>query len=469
MSIRNNKKGVFSTIGSYSTIGGDWNVSQDNDTLSSLNEDKRPLSFLIDVLKVTVGAEAIKKLVGELLVNITDAVEVELKKQLINQLTDYNSDNILPIKFINDDDYIEIPIKDIDLFSKLKTDPNSDVGSLLYGKNTEKTFDKTAYDSIITEEYETYNNIKIKYNEINESFIFKPNIVNPEITIGEWVSDFINQTTLIDKDVFISNVLNSIFGGVTSNENKSVEKIFEELKVNEFLKKQVKDSLDESVSTEDVILDDEDDFNENGGFLDNDVLNEVYSTAKDIKNGVVRYNFGCEYIFSGIKTENLVNLIDIISTSRNPLQITNLLEKEVIENSEVLTQDDDGNLNEEDLDLLGDNKEAVLDNFMDNCVNAINFELIKYITLTPQIITIVSLSNAFKNDSIHKQTSPEEYIRKNRKFIKCIIKNITNEINKFIFNLVVVSLKRLIKPIIKIIIKEKVVSYINILRSLLGK
>jgi hypothetical protein len=469
MSIRNSKKNVFSTIGSYSTIGGDWNISQENDTLSSLNENKQPLGFLIDVLKVTVGSEAVKMLVGELLVNITETVESELKNQLIEQLIDYNSDDDLPNDFIING--IEIPIKDIDIYNKLKTDPNSDIGKLLYGQIVEESFNKSAYDSIITESEIEYNNISLEYNEDNDSFLFKPIITTSEITIGDWINDFVNQTTLIEKDIFMSNVLDSIFGTVASNQNKSTEKIFNELKINKTLEKLFEQSQDEDIIDETLNIESDDsDDDDISNILTKDEVNEIYGKAVDIKKGVVRYSVGCDYIFSNIKIENLTNLIDVISTSTNPFQVSNLLEKEAIENSDILTKDDteEGVLNEDDenREIVKNNREAVSDNFMGNCIDSINLELIKSVTLTPQVIALVSLSNAFKNDCVYEPVNPNEYINKNKKFIKCIIKDVTREINKFIFNLAVTSLTRLIKPIIKIILKEKILAYVNILRSL---
>ena len=467
MSLRNNKKSVFSTIGSYSTIGGDWTISQDNDTLASLNENRQPLSFLMDVLKVTVGSEATRLLIGELLVNITDNIEVELKKQLIEQLIDYNSDDDLPLKFINDG--IEIPVVDIDIFSKLKTDPNSDIGALLFGKINEITFDKSAYDAIITEEETTYNNITIEYNEDFETFLFKPNIDQSvsEITIGEWIADFVNNTTLIEKDVFIAQILNHIFGSITSNQNKSTEKIFEELKIEGVINKIYQRSQELEAGDELLEIDDDVEL-DSEEILTADELTSLYFKAENIKRGVITYRVGCDYAFSDIELKTVNDLVDVISTTTNPYRASEILEREGVRNARMLVENEDGSLLVDDeSEIIGANRETISDNFISNCIDAVNLELIKAITLTPQILTLISINNAFKNDCVHVKVNPNEYIEKNKKFIRCIIRDITREINKFIFNLVVTYLQKLIKPIIKTIIKEKFLAYRNILKSLI--
>ncbi len=444
MSLRNNKKNVLTTIGAYTSLIENVEPPDDNDTFISLNENKEPLPFLLDTLKVILGSEGIKLLIGELFVNLSQDIEPTLKNVLKKQLIDYNSGDDLSSEFVNNG--YRIPIEDIDFFSKLKTDPNSDVGELLYGKTNTDTFDYKVYSAIVNEGGEEYNNLQFEYDQLaDDTLIFKP---VEEKKIGEWLFDFIDNTTILDKEVFVSNVMNTIFGSITSKQDKSVETINNELKTERILDKIIEKSS-EDIDPGDLVI-------------NSSELNEIYLRATDLKNGHIRYNMGCDVIFREINLENMGGIVDTIYQSTNPTEVTNVLEETALDNSII-----EGEVDQEE--VINRNKNAILDGFFQRIINAIKFEIVKALTLTPQILTLIYILNIMKNDDEYERVSPQEHIRNNKNMIVCLIKEILNEINKFIYNLAVVSLMKLLTPVIKKIIKEKIIQYINILRSLLGR
>lgn len=447
MSLTNNKKDVLDTIGAYTSLRNQRDLPEGNLKFSSLNENRNPLDFLMDVLNVIIGSEAIKILIGELLSNIVDEIEPKLKDSLKMNHMDYNSSNILPDYFFNEG--VEIPIEDIDFFDTLKTDPNSDVGSLIYGKNvSDDNFDKSAYDAIISNE-STYNNIRITYNEINDSFIFRANATSTSTTIGQWKDSFIDQTTILEKDVFVANVMNNIFGTMSSAQGKSLEKIVDELKTKKILDKIIDKSLDKDIDTDDLTIDDNE-------------LNEIFDDAKNIKDGVLKYNICCEEVLKQIDVDDLKSIVSNISESTNPAEIANIVEDAIINN----TNFDDDSLDDE---TLKNNKETVIDGFFNRLVHSIKFEITKMLVLSPQTVTLNLLLEVFKNNGEYESKTQSEFMSENQTLCGCIIKDVMKEINGFIFNLAVTALMDLLKPIIKKIIKEKIMQYVSILKSLIGR
>lgn len=447
MSLTDNKKNVLTTIGAYTSLSNERELPDSNITFPSLNEDRNPLSFLVDVLNVILGSEAIKILIGELLANIVDEIEPKLKDSLKKNHSDYNSSDVLPDYFFNEG--VKIPINDIDFFDVLKTDPNSDIGSLIYGNENIYNFDNAAYDSIVTGN-SSYNNIKISYDELNDSFIFNANNTSTSTTIGMWKDSFIDQTTILEKEIFVANVMNNLFGTMSSGQGKSMESIINDLKTKKMLRKTMDKSLNDDIDTNDIKITD-------------DELNEIYDDAKNIKKGSISYNICCGESLKNLDIDEFKNMIKNITESTNPDEISKIIEDAIINNTEF---DDDDSLDDE---IINDNKDAVLDGFFNRLIYYINFEITKMLVLSPQMVTMNLLLDVFKNEGEYNSKTAEEFINENQNLCDCIIRDINREINGFIFNLAVTSLTGLLKPVVKKIIREKILQYVNILKSLVGK
>lgn len=442
MSLRTDKKNVFTTIGAYSSLAREAELTETTDTFSSLNENRNPLTFLIETLKIVIGTEALKILVGKMFSEVIDNIEPTLKNTLESQLTDFNSGETIPDYFKNTGDGINIPLEEIDFFSKLKTDPNSDVGQLLYGES-EENLDSKIYNAIVADGTDVeFGNIVLNYSSINDTLNVKS--TTNDDTLGSWISNFIQEKPIINKDAFLAGVLNLIFGSISSKEDKSIEKIIEEKKIEKLLHKITEQSLKDGHERDDDIV------------ITNSELNDLYDQAFDLKNGIVRYNMGCSVVFREVEFSDVSGLIEKIINTSNPLEISNEIEKNLINNAEI----DDG-VNEE-------NKISIIDAFFQKIIQFIVSELTKLLTLTPQALILLSIVGTIKNNGIYVEINPIEYINKNKTFIRCVLRGIMNEINKFIYNLILGFLLTLIKPIVKKIIKEKINQYIGLLKSLIS-
>jgi len=432
MSLSDDKKNIFTTIGAYTSLKQERNLPDTTNLFSSINNKKDVVPFLLDILKTVVGTDALKQLTGQLFTDFIDNVEPKIKAALNKQMIQYNAGDELPTCFITG---ILVPVKDIDIFGKLKTNPNSAEGSLLYGSTI--NFDKIAYQAILNAGTDTsYYNLYINYNEATDSFIFKPKLdIVPNPTIGEWLGNFINDTVIINKKEFLSNVMNAIYGSITTNQNKTVEQIYNELQISKLIEQ---------------LIDDNDSFE-----ITQNEFDALLQQAQALINGVIYYDMGCGVIGATLPLSGMTKLISEISGSTDSFVVGNAIEATINESTADVQE------------TAAENKQTIKDGFFQRLIKIIQQMLAQLMTTSPQIRALLAIISAFENNGIVQIGNPKDDLKKFKIFLKCIIKEATKMINEFIFNLVITFLVALLAPIIKKIIREKINQYTDIIKSLI--
>jgi hypothetical protein len=433
MGLIDDKKNVFTTIGAYTSLKQEKTLPDTTNSYPSVNNKKDIVPFLLDVLKVVVGSEALKQLTGELFTNFIAGVEPQMKSSLTKQTVQYNAGDSLPTSFKTTG--INVPVKDIDVYAKLKTDSASAHGSLLYD-NTKPNFDSKARQAIQNAGTDTtYNNMIIKYNSSTDSFNFKPTIASSSGTIGDWMGNYIKDTVVVDKKEFLTNTMNAVYGSVTTNQNKTVEQVYQELQINKLL--------------EQLIDDDNDSFE-----ISQNDYDALLQKAQALVDGVVYYDMGCGMIGAKLPFNDMTNLISQISGATDPFTVGNAVEA-TIDKSTTNVQA-----------TAAENKQTIKDGFFQKLIKAITLSLTQAVTTAPQIRTILAITSAFQNNGNVQLGKPKDDMKKNKIFIKCLTQDVMRMIIKFIFGLVVAFLVALLTPIIKKIIREKINQYIGIIKSL---
>src|ERR1035437_1625573 len=433
MGLIDDKKNVFTTIGAYTSLKQEKTLPDTTNSYPSINNKKDIVPFLLDVLKTVVGSEALKQLTGELFTNFIAGVEPQMKSSLTKQTVQYNAGDSLPTGFKTTG--INVPVKDIDVYSTLKTDPNSAHGSLLYD-NTKPNFDSKARQAIQNAGTDTtYNNMIIKYNSSTDSFNFKPTVASSSGTIGDWMGNYIKDTVVVDKKEFLTNTMNAVYGSVTTNQNKTVEQVYQELQINKLL--------------EQLIDDDNDSFE-----ISQNDYDALLQKAQALVDGVVYYDMGCGMIGAKLPFNDMTNLISQISGATDPFTVGNAVEA-TIDKSTTNVQA-----------TAAENKQTIKDGFFQKLIKAITLSLTQAVTTAPQIRTILAITSAFQNNGNVQLGKPKDDMKKNKIFIKCLTQDVMRMIIKFIFGLVVAFLVALLTPIIKKIIREKINQYIGIIKSL---
>lgn len=432
MGIIDDKKTIFTEIGAYNSAKDNIEIPENTNSLSSINNSKEPVPFFLDLLTTLNGSQALQNTTGELMTSFVKDVEPTLKDDLKKQTTNFNSDSTVTSGFVNG---YRINATDIDSFGKLKTDPASQMGGVLYADN-DNNFDKKSYEAIINPGTDVeYNGLDIKYNESDDTFTYKP--TNSSVTIGDFFNIFISGLIIINYNEFTSRVLNLIFGTISSNQNKTEQQLIAEEKLTKTLEKYVS----ESEST--IITDDE--------------LIDIEKKAKNKLDGINYVDVGCGLIRNNVTLNTLDDLITNTKNSNDPygvgVQYGNLI---------------DNSGDDEQSEGSKKNKGTIKDGFFKKLINNIVMILVESVTVTPQIRALFAIYNGMKNNDNLEVNDPVTDLNNQQNLVNCLTKTTKATINEFLFDLIKKEMLKLIIPVSKAILMEKVNQYINIIKSLIG-
>ena len=432
MSIRDSKNEVLTTIGSYVSLIDRINKTESTSIFPSVNNSKDIVPYMLDTLKTVVGTDALKEMVGELFTTFIDNVEPQLKTALNKQLIQYNAGDNIPGFFNEMGGGVSVPVKDVDLFGKFKSSPASDAGNLLYDTSV-MDFDRTMYNAILNDgSTQSFGGLDMVYNATTDKVQFNANTTG---TIGDWLGDFVNDAVLINKKEFLTNVMNGIYGSVSSNQNKTVEELFNEL--------QIQKLIDQIINDDDITISQED-------------FDALLQKATELQEGVVYDDMGCGILASSLPIEGMTDLITAISGATDSYYVANQVDATIDESTS-------------DEEITQENRETVKDGFFQKIIRIITEMLAQIMTASPQIRAVLAIVSAFQNEAYDGTTligNGIEDVSNFRVFLKCIIDEAMAIINKFIFDKVVSFLYELTKPVIKEIVQEKINQYIGVIRSL---
>ena len=431
MSLRDDKKNILNKIGAFSALRENMNSKEPTNSMASISNKKDVIPFLLDTLKTMIGIEALRSVTGEIIGNFIDKTETNVKKTLKNQLTQFNSDDSLPTNFVNDG--IDIKIKKIDVEGKLKLKPTSDFGALMYKT---ASFDSITHDAILNAgtPINYQNNIFITYNKITDTINIKP---YENISIGEFFGDYIDKSNIINKQEIVTKALNAIYGNVDGTQNKTLNEIIAEQKLNKMLNKIIDGENNEDLTPNELI--------------------EIEQKAKDIfDNNLVHY-MGCGYVTTTIDDADLVNTVNSVCDSADANYIANVIESNL--NNDVANSDSAA---------VKENKDTVKDGYFNKLIKELVLAMVKSATASPQIMMLINLSKTFQNEVVAVDEGID-YVKNNAIFIKCLIIDLIKQLAEFIFKMAVEQLIALLKPIILKIAKEKIKQYSDIIKSLILK
>lgn len=434
MSLADDKRSVFNTIGAYTSLIQEGQLPKQTDLFPSINSKDDIVPFLLDVLKTVAGTEALKESIGGMFTSLLDEVEPKIKTELKKQFVQSNANQPLPNDFVNNG--ITVPVKTIDVRGKFKNAPDSDVGNLIYGSST--NFDKVAYNSILTGSFEDYQNMSIKYIEGSDSFQIKPNVSGvPDI--GTYFSEYIDGAQIIDKKVITSSVMDAFYGTLTKKEDKTVEQTYEELQVDVLLQQ---------------VLNGDDSF-----VISPEKYDELLNKANEAVVGEMNYDLGCGLMPAEFGFDDFNSFISTISGTTDPFAMGNEFESTINQSTSGSTVTEG---------LTDENKQTIKDGFFQRIIQTFTIKLLDAVTAAPQIRTLFGMISSFENGGtvlLDKATNDMENFKT---CIKCMSKEIMDMIAEFIFALAVSYLIKLLKPVIIKVLKEKINQYINIIKSLTG-
>ena len=165
---------------------------------------------------------------------------------------------------------------------------------------------------------------------------------------------------------------------------------------------------------------------------------------------------GCGVMGASLPMSGMTNLINSISGSTNPFYVGNQIYNTVAESTANTPETSEAN------------KQTVKDGFFQRIINLITQTLAQAVCTAPQIRTLLSIVSAFQNNGVTKIGDAKDDLKNFKVYLKCLIQTAMRIINKFIFDTVKTNLNKLLQPVIKKIVREKINQYAGIMRSLIS-
>lgn len=437
MSLSDKKRSVFKKISTYTSYmkQPEYNV---RDLLSSVNNKDDIIPYLLDIVSTIAGTDGVKQTIGGLFTKVINGVEPKIKNVLKKQATQSNSGDHIPQTLTLNG--INLSIKNLDTKGKLKIDPTSDSGKLIYQSTGINDID---FDSALRKAIQTPNtdylptgmNINIKYDEFTDKMNVKP-IPGISSNIGEYLENYVEKGKLINSNEIVTNVMDTIYGSFSKQNSRTKDQIFEDLKVQKLL---------EQVSNNDVSY----------LVLPKDIK-EIDNLSTQLSNGIVNYDMGCGLMSASLPFTGLTNLVMSISGSTDSFMISNAFESTITQSTTNTPQ------------TTAENKETIKDGFFKKLVKIFTTTLMQAATTQPQIRVLFNLISYFQNNGQVIIDKASDYLSKIKTSIMCIVKEILKMIAEYIFNLAISYLIKFLSPIIVKLLKEKINQYKNTLLSLTG-
>ena len=429
MSIVNDKKNVFTSLGALSSTKDMVKKSNNVNSLSSVNNKKEVMPFLLDLVSSLVGAAGIALIIGKTLSNSVDIIEPKLKASLKKQFIGINSNKLLSDTSFSAGTNIEV--KNVDIYGKLKQSPTGSIGSLLYGDNP-NSFDNKSFDTINSNgsEINVNSTTTLTYISATDSFTAKP--VNSNMTVGDFTNAYIDSLTLINKKSFTSDILNSLFGTLTSNSNKSVNTILNEQIVDETLKKYLSSNQNKSISESE--------------------LTNLQLKSEELKDGLSYVDVGCARIPNNVTLNSLSSCVDTINNTNNAYAVIGALDSLV-----------DSGFSGGNTSAANKNDSTIKDGFNRKLVNSIQTSALKSVVTSIGVKTLQAIM-----DDINSNTPNSDPNNLNGEMVDCMTKTVLNSLNKVIFDEAKKEIKSIINVVTKKVAKEKLNQYQGLLKSLSG-
>lgn len=425
------KKDIFNQISVFTSLK-EIELQPNNlfNSIGSINNSRDVIPFLLDLSTSLVGSDGLENKFGLLFTQFISEYEIKSKELLQKQFIGVNSNLQLPSSFINNG--INIPIKNLDDLGNLKTSKTDPIGELLFDDTTNNLTTILKNSIISPGTVFQYNNLNLLYNESTQTVNFKPLSGG---SINGFIGQYINQLPNINKKEIVADILNSIYGIKTKEQNKTLSEIINEIKIDFIIDKLLSENLIQ--------------------FTDNDLL-EINKVADELFKGFNEIDLGCGFIINELTIENLVSIANTLSTSDDPFFIN--------------TGITDLFINSLDEDSDESNKTNLKDSFIKRLINLLKNRIIKDIIFSADKKLLFYINQSIQNnEQIDFTKSNIDFINENLNLVSCVSDDIKSLFIEFIFNLVKTEILEITKPALQRIITEKINNYSIILRSLLNR
>lgn len=443
MSLTQKKSDLVSSLGLFTTINSSLNIGdiqkKANTSINFANSSsKDPVMFCVNLLSILLGKEVLKGQLKVLLYKLLPDINVLLKSSLVTLLNSNNSNTSLPSQFTNSG--YDIPVKLFDLMNTIK----NSVPQV-------NTLNQAISDAIrIPGSNIIFQGLQLTFNPSTQMMNLK-GINNSDITTFN--NSILNNTSFINTNTIISEILDYIFGTTLKTNNLSKKDINNELVGNKIIENAVEDTENDTFYT-----------------LTSSQISQIENKTENIQNQSTLIDLDCgnlNFMMDQETLNEIVNSTDPIDalddklnnvTADLPVQANDDIKQGALRNV-AKTNNNNKSIN---------NNSAVKDDIYKNMFRAITVIIIKNTTLSPQIVLLQILNSYFNNTSTNTN-SITDYTNSQKKLMRCITEVVKDKVSEELYNTVKKEVVKLTKPVLLKITQELLESYTKTITSLVSK
>ena len=450
MSIINQKKKVFGNIAALRTLTESMPQLKTSSSFPSINNDGNSITFLTDLIKALFGYEALVGTVVDTLVYSLDNIEEAVKNALTSELKSIVSCGVnpsLPSFVKSTGGGVSIKLSKIDFTNLMLVDPTSPSGKILYNDITPNLINSTDFNTFL---YQTVQNdgsienwgartigknvLSVNFTSVdisrvnpNNTLTIRANSSYDNKTLTDFNNDFIDSINLFNTENLITNVVDMVFGTVSTVVNKTVTQLTSEARVNTVVTKIL------NSDNNDIIGDEYFSFS-------NAEKNAQELEAKQRKSGKKTFTTS-DPISTSVSFDTLTNVNNNIKSTTDNLQKKNVVTDSLNTIGNEIASFSNNPIDHAPLKL----------NFIQEIINNIIRVIVNSI-LSPKVLLIFLLNYKIIYGPDATFTDPVDFLKKNRNLVRSITKKIGAAIVKA---LLVLALKKISELVSEAIVKEQ--------------
>jgi hypothetical protein len=442
MSILSQKQKVFGNIAAFRTLTEGLPQLKLNSSFPSINNNGDTVTFLCDLIKALIGYDALQETVIDTLTYNMKDIEREVKNALrveLKSIVSCGVDPSLPAFMKSTGNGLKFTVNKIDFTGLMMVNPNSDTGKLLYNDRTTNLIDSTDFNTFL---YQTIQNdgsteswghtttdkdiITVRFKSIdvsqidpNNTLTIKAHPLYDTKTLTDLNNDYVDSVSLFNTEKLLSNIVDMVFGSISTVLNKPLIQLENEAKINTVINRIV------NSDNKDIINDKYFEFSNQDRMIQG-------IEANSRKNGIKNLSTSIPLITS-IPMTTLSTANNLISGANN------LIEKRVAVASSLNSM---GNQITSFVTDKTDHESLKL-NFIQEIINNIVKAIVNTI-LSPKVVTIFMINYKIIYGQNATFTDPVDFLKKNKNLVHNITKRVNEVIVKTLLNIALKKIAELV-------------------------
>jgi len=465
MSIINKKEKVFGNVAALKTLTTGMPKFKKFNSFSSVNNKSDVIAFLSDLIISLIGFVELVNAIIEILTKQLGKIEKDIKKALKIELKGIVSCGInpsLPAFIKSTGSGIVIEVKKIDFIDLFKVDATTKVGKLLYNDVTIGLIDSTDFNTFLYgvikkdgQKCSWKNIFDITFNSVgtstrpNNTFTINAHPDYDTKTLNDLNNDFIDTLTLFNIDNIVSRIVDIIFGSVSFSISKTRKQLEQEEEINAIIDKMVNEDINTKSG--------EDNNNDDGFFsFTNEEMVTIERRSAERQRGIIKINTSSEET-SSVPVSSLTSFTETMSAASTEKE-----KKDALKNS----LDEMANQSAKNVKNPSDKYNVKISFFLTIIRNLI--KVIVGAIISPKVIMIFLINYKIVYGPTASYKNAIDFIRKNKKLFKQIIKRIAGMIIRILLAIAMRKITKLVADAALVKQKEKINTKKAQLLSLIG-